>query len=565
MARKSRRTHNTEAVEKKIPMRKHPELLATAAYGRLSVENSGYENDESIQTQMTMLYQYIEDHPELEFVDSYQDNGYTGTNFDRPEFARLMDDVRSGKVQCIVVKDLSRFGRDYLETGYYLETLFPHLNVRFIAITDDFDSSREEDLNSLAVPIKNMVNAMYAKDMSKKQCAAAKIRISKPDAMPSGTAPYGYRFSEDKKQYLVDPEAAPYIRMIFQWVLMGVSFKKIAKRLELLGAKTPGQLRNTKPQGATNKASWRETTVYKISKNPNYTGDVYLGRRRQALYKSESCKPTSPDEWIIRKNTHEPLVSRADYQRVQEIIQENGKKQESYRACHCEERERLPNHFPAMIYCAECGHQLNFVRYTHNYTTNKKSVTAYICPENEGKAACGGQIIYEDFLKIVAMDQIQVLIKSMCDYKKLLDKINTSQGGKNALLSAQKKMMALNVKIAEAEEHQATLYENYAEGLLDAEDYQSLKENYISSIQTMQEELRQLEQEKRMLERTINRYTELLKHLETYLDKREFNEKLVQELIERITVSKTGKIEVVFKCNDVYQKVVKIVEGSDSE
>jgi hypothetical protein len=258
-------------------------------------------------------------------------------------------------------------------------------------------------------------------------------------------------------------------------------------------------------------------------------------------------------------------VSREDYQRVQEIIQTNSRKKESYRACHSEERERLPNHFPGLIYCAECGHQMSFVRYTHDYTTNKKSVTAYICPENEGKAACGGQLVYEDFLKIVAMDQIQVLIKSMCDYKKLLDKINASQGGKNVLLSAQKKMMALNVKISEAEEKQTTLYENYAEGLLDAEDYQSIKENYISSIQTMQEELRQLEQKKRKLERTINQYTELVNHLESYLDKREFNEKLVQELIERIIVSKTRKLEVVFKCNDVYQNIVKIVEGSGSE
>jgi chemotaxis methyl-accepting protein methylase len=125
--------------------------------------------------------------------------------------------------------------------------------------------------------------------------------------------------------------------------------------------------------------------------------------------------------------------------------------------------------------------------------------------------------------------------------------------------------MALNVKITEAEEHQATLYENYAEGLLDAEDYQSLKEHYILSIQTMKEELRQLEQKKRMLERNINQYNELVNHLESHLDKREFNEKLVQELIERITVSKTGQIDVVFKCNDVYQNVVKMLEGSDTE
>ena len=167
MARKSRRAQNDTAVSTaviaNIQTKKKENLLRTAAYGRLSVEN---ETDESLQTQMSMLYQFIDEHEDLQLEDSYSDNGYSGTNFDRPEFVRLMDDVRSGKIECIVVKDLSRFGRDYLETGYYIETLFPHLNVRFISVTDEFDSIREEDRSSLAVPIKNMVNAMYAKDIS---------------------------------------------------------------------------------------------------------------------------------------------------------------------------------------------------------------------------------------------------------------------------------------------------------------------------------------------------------------------------------------------------------------
>ena len=205
MARKSRRAQNDTAVSTaviaNIQTKKKENLLRTAAYGRLSVEN---ETDESLQTQMSMLYQFIDEHEDLQFEDSYSDNGYSGTNFDRPEFVRLMDDVRSGIIECIVVKDLSRFGRDYLETGYYIETLFPHLNVRFIAVTDDFDSIREEDRSSLAVPIKNMVNAMYAKDISKKICASREVMKNKADSMPMGTAPFGYDHSEDKKKYVLE-------------------------------------------------------------------------------------------------------------------------------------------------------------------------------------------------------------------------------------------------------------------------------------------------------------------------------------------------------------------------
>lgn len=186
-----------------------------------------------------------------------------------------------------------------------------------------------------------------------------------------------------------------------------------------------------------------------------------------------------------------------------------------------------------------------------------------MCPYDHGKAACGGTVIYEDFLKIMIMDQIHVLIKGMCDRKKMLEMVNTSQGGKNALLSAQKKMLALNVKIAETEEKQTKLYENFADGLLEQEDYQSIRERYIAETQRMQDELAALEQKKRMMERTVKEYTGVVKHLEAYLDNRDFNPALVKELVERISFSKDGSVEITYKCDDVYKRVIEITEGGE--
>ena len=183
---------------------KKENLLDTAAYIRLSVENGGNETDETLVVQQMLVERFIEEHPDLRLEEVYIDNGFTGTNFERPGFMRLMEDVRSGKVQCIVVKDLSRFGRDYLETGYYLETILPKLNVRFIAITDDYDSSRKEDRENISVPIKNMVNAMYAKDMSKKILAAKEAQKRNGNITLSKVA-FGYVRSEDKtRQELVE-------------------------------------------------------------------------------------------------------------------------------------------------------------------------------------------------------------------------------------------------------------------------------------------------------------------------------------------------------------------------
>lgn len=566
MARKSRRAQNETAVSTavvaNIQTRKKENLLRTAAYGRLSVEN---ETDESLQTQMSMLYQFIDEHEDLQFEDSYSDNGYSGTNFDRPEFVRLMDDVRSGKIECIVVKDLSRFGRDYLETGYYIETLFPHLNVRFIAVTDDFDSIREEDRSSLAVPIKNMVNAMYAKDISKKICASREVIKNKEDSMPMGTAPFGYDHSEDKKRFVLDEENAPTVRAIFAWSRLGVSVKEIGKRLDLIGAMTPGQSRNKKVGKEIKPAEWRADTVYKILSHPGYVGDVCVGRIKQALYKAEKCHRTSPDEWTVHQNVHEPLVTREDREQIIQTMKANNMKKYSETDYHKEQREKIQDQFSGMIHCAECGRNMYYVRYLHDYKTLKKTGGQYLCPQNGGKAACGGRVVHEDFLKIFIMDQIHLLIKGMCDRKKMLDMVNTSQGGKNALLSAQKKMLALQVKISETEERQHKLYEDYADGILDAEDYQNIKEQYVADAQRMQDELAGLEVKRKRLEKTIDDYSKIVKHLEQYLDNREFNPELVHELVERVSISNTDGYEITFKCEDVYKRVIEMMEGGECE
>lgn len=196
-----------------------------------------------------------------------------------------------------------------------------------------------------------------------------------------------------------------------------------------------------------------------------------------------------------------------------------------------------------------------FARYMHDYVSRKRTVACYVCNSPIATAPCGRRTVYDDFLKIVVMDQIHVLIKSMCDRKKLLDKITTSKDGKNILLSTQKKMLALSVKISEMEEKRTQLYMDYAEGIVEWEDYQSIKERYISEKQQMEDELAELEQKRVRMERTIHRYTELTNHLEQYLDVRDFNAELVKELVERISFSGEKGIEITFKCSDVLQEI----------
>ena len=284
MARKSRKNRNVESNIQTVVKKEN--LLDTAAYIRLSVENGGNETDETLVVQQMLVERFIEEHPDLRLEEVYIDNGFTGTNFERPGFMRLMEDVRSGKVQCIVVKDLSRFGRDYLETGYYLETILPKLNVRFIAITDDYDSSRKEDRENISVPIKNMVNAMYAKDMSKKILAAKEAQKRNGNITLSKVA-FGYVRSEDKTRQVVDATVAPIVRMIFQW--------------------------------------------------------------KQSLYKGVKQYHTEPEEWDVQKDMHTPLVARDDYEELQESREETHKITKKRQSRCMKDRKKYQDSFPGMV------------------------------------------------------------------------------------------------------------------------------------------------------------------------------------------------------------------------
>lgn len=561
MARKSRKTEIKEKQENRLTSQKKERCLATAAYGRLSNYNSGHDTDDTIQNQTALLVDYIENQPDLKLEDVYIDNGYSGTNFERPEFARLMDDVRTGKIQCIVVKDLSRFGRNYLEMGYYIETLLPRLNVRLIAITDDFDSSRAEDRESISVPIKNMVNAMYAKDLSRKVGTAAIMRRQNPDKLPNGTAPFGYLMNETKTQYILHPEIAPYVRMIFQWYLLGDRPTEIAKRMTLLGVVTPvqyrdaqGNIENLKPK------KWDCSCVQHLLEQPSFVGDLFMGKFHAALYKNEAARKLPREEWTVRKNTHEPLVTRVDYEKVRENRANHYSQIGKNNEVNQRERQRLQPELPAIVYCAECNRKMVFGRYMHDYASKEKAVTYYECPRKNGKAKCGGHIVFNDFLKVVVMDQIRFMVQGVCNRKKLIEKISESGTGQNQLLSVQKQIVALEKKAEDAEEKLSSLYENYAEGLLETEDYQFIKEKIILDRQGMEEKLQELRREERRWKNAVKKYVELAGNLEKYLDIKEFDPKLVQELISKIVVSKTGAIEIRFKFADVFQKIDDLME-----
>lgn len=551
MARKSRRNTGTEE-ELPITVTELQNQIHAGIYARLSVEK---DEDTSIHTQVMMLQNYIAEHPEFKLVETYIDNGYTGTNFNRPDFIRMMDDVRAGKIQCIVVKDLSRFGRDFLETGHYIETLLPKLNVRLIAINDNFDSNREEDVNSIALPIKNLVNEMYAKDFSRKLTAYNDLHRKNGDVKLLRSV-YGYSIDKEKNIFVPNPDTAPIVQMIYRWYLMGYSSDRIARQLNMLGIMTPLKYKLTveKHQDLEKEDYWNQPRVTDILRNPRYIGDHVWGKRRIILYKNIPEHKTPKEEWCVWHNMHEPIINKDDFDRVQEMLTKNAIKRQKDFASYTDD---MRDSFPRKVFCAECGKRMYYQQFRHD----DRSGAIYLCKQDDDDGY--RQHVHADFLKLFVADQIQLLIKSMCSRKEMILSDQRQSKQISALRRADWKAEKLKMQLGQVEANITSLYENLSEGTISSEEYPELRDHYQKEKLRLKAEIDQAEQDQRIADIQVARFLEWESKLEEHLGEVAFDSELAKVLIERITISKKGSIEIQYACNDVYETVAAMLDEGE--
>lgn len=554
MARKSRKTLLIEPITEVKPIRAEKPKIKVGGYIRLSSE---YGDVDSVETQVLMIEQYIEDNDEFELYSTYIDVGYSGTNFDRPDFERMMNDVRCGKIQCIIVKDLSRFGRNYIETGYYLETIFPKLNIRLISITDRFDSDREDDMRGLQIPIKNMINSMYAMDASKKFVDSFELHSKLGDYKIRSTT-YGYLLKDYR--LVVDPNTASIVKIIFKWFLQGYPIREIARRLNNVEAIMPAVSKSLhENREITYKNTvWDKTAISRILQNPTYTGDTVHGRRRHRLCTNEVVRCVDKDEWVIHRDTHTALISHEAFDAAQDIIMERRNKWQDSVDRWEEARKKFTNSLNRRVKCADCGNTMLYARQSHAPNSGIYDQSYYFC-YSEKRHYCNRRID-EDYLKTVVMDQIKQLIKSFCDRKELINNLRNGSCSKGKLLSVNKKIQHLNKKIVDLEETIETLYINLTSKVIDENDYRSFREHYVSEKEKLEEDMKLLKNEKYQIERKLENVAQLEAHFEQFIDEQVYNQQLVDELIDCILVSKDNSIEIHFKCDDVIAQLCELLE-----
>lgn len=550
MARKSRKNVN-QKIDTSIVTASY---TMTGIYVRLSIENSGKDDDgESIENQTSICKEYVEEHPDLKLYDIYEDNGKKGTNFDRPEFNRLMDDVRAGKVKCVLVKDLSRFGRDYIEAGEYLEKIFPFLGVRFISITDGYDSLTAGDAEgALMIPLKNMINDVYAKDISRKIITSFRARQEKGEYLPA-FPPYGYVKSKTKAyRYEVDEEVAPYVRMIFEWKAAGVSHSEICKRLNDMGAVTPARRKVELGIWHAEKYKhtiWHGRTIIDIMKNATYTGTLVYGRMPKSLYQGIKCHRAKPDEWRCIPDAHEAIVSQELFDKVQKIFDERSARMQKKWAESKQVRDKIVNLFVKRIYCGDCGKRMRFVKGNNALRDKNFYYTNYVCGGylDSGYRNCTRHSIrYQDVVDAV-FAAMQVQMEYALNQEKMMQKLRGTAKERNLIDQYVAKVNYLTQELKKVNSRREGLFESFAEGILDEADYQYAKKSYDEEYASLEKQLSEAKSRKKELDGVLTANNEWLQAMHKVEDATELDQDLVNALVKKVLIYEDNRVEVEFK------------------
>ena len=501
-------------------------------YCRLSRDdNNGNLESMSIGNQKQMLVDYVKEKG-WNLRETYVDDGYSGTNFDRPDFKRMIQDVKNARIDCIVTKDLSRLGRNYSKVGYYTEEFFVDHGVRFIAINDSFDTNREED-NDIA-PFKNVLNEWYPRDISKK-VRQVKRAAARQGKFMGSYAPYGYkRHPENKHQLIIDDKVADIVRRIFNESAYGYSGRRIADNLNADGIDTPkfysAKEGNGMPVRPTEKNFWGSSTVLRIIRHPVYIGTLVQCKSQVTSFKNKKRRVVDRDNWIVVENTHEPIIDREIWDRCQS------------RARRTRNRESKKTNsislFAGLLRCEDCGSKLVFT-----FKPRKKgpSVGSYRCScyNNNGNHACTHHYIQENTLSAFVLRDIQIhatLVKADRERitQQLLAGINNAQ--QNSMKQIDKQLRDAESREAAIDENIKQLYEDKCEGKLPESIFQKLLNGYLAEQAELSEainKIRDQQNEVKIENCDINQWMDTISG---YMDLKKLDRTSVVELIDTITI-----------------------------
>lgn len=538
---------------------KQEQLNRTGIYLRLSKDDERAGESLSIENQRKIVTKYVQEQG-WKIIDEYIDDGYSGTNFDRPDVQRLLDDAKMGKINTIVVKDLSRFGRNYIQVGQYTDYIFPTYGIRFVAISDNVDTEDKNSTGMDMMPIMNVFNEWHCANTSKK-IRAVKMSSAKDGKYGSSIAAYGYIAGDDEKRIpIVDEEAAEVVRRIFNMRASGMGYRKIAATLTIEGVMSPSDYR-AKRYGkehygiANDNHRWNGAVVKNMLANPIYIGNLAQLRQTTVSYKNKKHVTRNEKEWIVVENTHEPIISQELWQKCKEISEEH------YIPKGIKSGIVLP--LSGMLYCPDCGGKIKY-GWTDNKRKNGKvnRVCFYNCGTytRVGKYACSSHFIGHNELESIILNDIHSKAKLVVEdeereRKEFLEQ--KEQLTSTKLNSDKKNLKTTQRRIEELDRMIRSVYEDKVNGKVPEEICVELLEKYLNEKKELSAKIIELEKSVLEQKQNFSDVDEFIRRLKRYARAEELTREMCLELIECVTIgayskdkSQARKIHIYYKFMD---------------
>lgn len=533
-------------------------IWQAALYLRLSREDGDKEESDSVVNQKELLNQFISLEPDIVVYDVYVDDGWSGTNFDRPDFIRMMADIKAGKVNCVIVKDLSRFGRNYIDVGQYIEKIFPLLDIRFISVTDNLDSVKSpHTMNTIMVPFKNLINDEYCRDISNKVRSSLDMKRKQGKHIGS-FACYGYKKDpEDHNHLVIDEEAAEVVRDIYRWYISGMSMLSISQKLNAMGVPNPSSYK--KMQGLKYKnryenigmGKWPDSSVRRILSNQMYIGNLVQGTLKIKSYKVQVAQRQDKEDWIIVENTHEPIISKEDFETVQDLLLRNTRKAPERTTVHL---------FSGYVTCGDCGRSMARKENHHAYG----DYTYYVCKTHTkiDKTACSRHTTRADKLENIVLSSIQTQVALAVDMDDAIRSISTNANASKESLRLEKLLEKAKDEVKEIESMTLDLYPDWKSGVISKEEYLELKKRFEDQKKNSMKKIRDLQDKIDDIERGQSGSNQFIDNFIAYKNIDKLTREIVVALIEMIYIYENNKIKIVFKYQNPFKEAMEYIENN---
>ena len=530
-----------------------------ALYIRLSREDDDDKAESySVTSQREILKEYLKQHPDMELYDIYIDDGWSGTNFDRPDFQRMIADVKARRVTCVVVKDLSRFCRNAVDGGYYLDNVFVSLQVRFIAINnclDTFSDNMNAATRCISVGVQNVINESVAATTSVN--VRGTLNVNREKGQFIGSFPtYGYvKSPDDHHQLIIDEEPAAVVRQIYEWFIAGKSIIGIAKELNERGIPNPSMYKRLKgmkyrhPAGASNDGLWPDSSVRRILTNEMYIGNMVQGKNTTISYKIKKCRAIPKEEWIIVEGTHEPIIEKDTFYQAQALFNKNIRKSPM---------KSEVDLFSGLVRCADCHRIMNKKTNQHSYGTYHY----YRCStaRKMKKSACGNHTIRIDKMQHTVMVTIQKMVELAVQMSDALSKINRDP---QRVKESDHLRQSLETLMSQREKEyrmQLDLYPDWKSGVITQQEYLALKANIAEKISVLDIKIENVKKTLDAYAHGIDVENAFITAFKKYENFTELTRGMLVELVDEILVHDNASIDVNFKFADAYQQVVEYIE-----